>query len=164
MAAVTASRLALYEGMIALAWADHELHAEEKQRLHDLIDHNSFFSDAQRAELHRMVDVKVDLALIWPRITHPQDRARLIDIANAIFASDGERCDMEQMLQSEMLSQHLSTLDVSAIRSDLDTLSQEQRAQREADAEELRNYAREFSLVSLIGKQFDGSRRRASGS
>ena len=37
MAAVTASRLALYEGMIALAWADHELHAEEKQRLHDLI-------------------------------------------------------------------------------------------------------------------------------
>ncbi|MAP94457.1 MAG: hypothetical protein CMK07_05845 [Ponticaulis sp.] len=144
------SRFALYRGVIALAWADHELHDDEKTKLHDIITLHQGLSDEQRASLLKMVDEPVTMDEIWPDITSAQHRARLIDLANLMFQQDGVICDSERELYDRFLAKHLNSLDQAAIARDIDELINRQadlREQREAD---LKDYARQYSLIEKI--------------
>lgn len=98
MAGVSDSRMAAYEGVIALAWADHELHKDEREQLHAMIDGNSGFSDEQRQKLHDDVNRKIDIREVWPRITSRQDRTWMLNAANILFKQDGGMCSSEQEL------------------------------------------------------------------
>jgi len=160
--ALTQSRYAIYEGLIALAWADHELHEDEKATLHGLIETNRYMTDEQRDRLHKAVDRRIEITEVWPRLTDVQDRARLIDMANIIFSSDGEFCELEQGAKKTIVSRHLRTLDMAAIQADFETLSAEQAVARERHAEEMKAYRRKYSLMGAVERLFQ--RRRADAS
>lgn len=140
----------MYEGMIALAWADHALDAQEKQGLHDLIDSNTYFSDQQRAKLHEDVDQQITIEGVWPRITEKKDRARLLDIAGVIFMKDGKLCETEQELYNTFLEKHLSTLDNEATLKEIREMAAQQKAARAQQQADLEEYAKRFSLVERI--------------
>lgn len=150
MATITESRMAMYEGILALAWADHELDENEKQGLHDLIDDNFRFTDAQRQKLHADVDRKVALKDIWPRITEKQDRAHLIDISSVIFLKDGHYCSTEKELYEDFLAQHMATLDTEQIMKEARSMADEFRAQRISEEQELKEYVSQFSLAGRL--------------
>lgn len=160
---VTDSRLALYEALIALAWVDHTLDPREKETLHDLIDGNLYFDDGQRQALHLGVDTPVALDAVWPRLTDGQDRARLVDWANAIFASDGEVCDDEHEVGVRLLERHLRTLDRERVAADQAALGEEQRIRAAEEAKALRAYRRQFSLAGAIRRVFTQDPRPVAG-
>lgn len=151
---VTASRVALYEGLIALAWIDHDLDASEKAALHAQIDSNLYFDEDQRARLHADVDRPVALADVWPRLTDPQDRARLVDWADELIRADGSLDDREQDAEAWMLDRLLGALDRDAIGRDLASVSADLREKARDEAADLRRYRAKFSMVAAIGRMF----------
>jgi hypothetical protein len=153
MSSMTDSRLAMYEGMIALAWADHELAEDEKQGLRELIDGNPRFTDAQREKLHSDVDRKITLDSVWPRITEKQDRAHLLDVAGMIFLKDGEYSSAEKGLYDDFLAKHMASIDAESVIEEMRSMTGRLRAQREIEQQELEEYAAQFSLVNRL-KEF----------
>jgi len=154
MAKVTKSRLALYEGIIALAWLDHELHPNEKEGLHTLINSNVHFDEEQKAMLHKEVDKRPDIKKIWSRITSKEDKAHLLDISHMIFLKDGEYCDNEKEFYDTYLAKHMASLDTEAIANEVRELYSDLRAKHAADVEEAKEYAKKYSLVTRIGNLF----------
>jgi hypothetical protein len=150
MSTMTDSRLAMYEGMIALAWADHELVEVEKQGLHELIDDNPRFTDVQREKLHAGVDRKITLESVWSRITEKQDRAHLFDIAGVIFLKDGKHSATEKELYDDFLAKHMATIDTESVIKEIREMTVGFRAQREKEQQELEEYAAQFSLVGRL--------------
>ena len=150
------SKYPLYRGLIALAWADHELHADEKAALHDSIDAHVGLTVEERAVLHSEVDLNVQLESVWGDITDPQDRARLIDMSNIIFQQDGDFCEDEQELIDRFTAQHLASIGSDKIRSDLSAFSKEQAEQREADRRAYKEWASQYSIMGRLKAVFGG--------
>ena len=155
MAEITESRLAMYEGIIALAWADHDLDANEKQELHALIDGNPRFTDEQRSKLHNDVDNKLLLKEVWSRVTEKRDRARILDMAHRIFLKDGKYCANEKELYDTFLAEHLETLDAEEMQQEVHDMMDDLMAQRKLEDAALKEYAKQFSLIESIKKLFD---------
>ena len=156
MAEITESRLAMYEGIVALAWADHELDVAEKEKLHELINQNPHFTDEQRAKLHLDVDNHAMLADIWPRITEKRDKAHLLNIASVVFLKDGKYCADEKELYDTFLAKHLATLDSESMMSEIREMAIAMRDKLELEEAEMEEYARQFSLVERIKRFFTG--------
>ena len=159
MSDLTDSRLAMYEGIISLAWADHSLHENEKAGLHQLIDANPRFTDDQRNRLHNMVNERRDLADIWERITDKYDRAYLLDTANYIFTQDGVYTEREQEIYETFLADHLESVSAEETEEKLKhmavtlktrRLEEEKVAHQQAKA----SFDEQFSLVHRIKKIF----------
>ena len=148
------SKISLYRGLIALAWADHELHADEKATLHDIIDAHVGLTDEDRAVLHSEVDINVQLESVWSDISDPQDRARLIDMSNLIFQQDGEFSDDERALIDTFSSKHLASIGAESIRSELGAFSEAQAEQREADRRAYKEWASQYSLMGRLKAAF----------
>lgn len=161
---VSDSRLALYEGLISLAWADERLDTSERLVLEDIFAQHAGLSDEQRVTLVRDVDRPRPLADIWPRMTDIQDRARFLDMADVIFKSDGEVAEAETDLYAVKLAKHLGTLDLDRITRDLDQLRIDISEQNKKEAETYRDYAKNFGLFAYLKKlvSFDGDRREAA--
>lgn len=163
---ISDSRLALYEGLIALAWTDGVLARREEELLRSLIDGHTDFSDDQRRSLHQTVSVRLQLGEIWPRMTDARDRARFLDLADVVIKADGVIDEAEDDIYSVKLSRHLGTLDIDTITRDLDDVrlarSEADREQAEAD----RAYAKRFGLLGFLHRLFgrddkDDARRSA---
>ena len=156
---VSDSRLALYEGLISLAWVDERLDPAEKIVLEDIFAHHHGLTDEQRAALTRDITTPMRLADIWPRLTDPQDRARFLDMADVIFKSDGEVDDSEADIYAVKLAKHLGTFDVDGIKRELDDLRTELTDADKKEAEACREYAKNFGLFAfakkLIGRGTD---------
>ena len=133
---VSDSRLALYEGLISLAWVDERLDPAEKIVLEDIFAQHHGLTDEQRVALTRDITTPVRLADIWPRLTDPQDRARFLDMADVIFKSDGEVDDSEADIYAVKLAKHLGTLDLDGVKRELDDLRTEltEADKKEAEA------------------------------
>ena len=150
------SRYALYEGLIALAWADHELHPEEREALNRIIDEHAGLSDDQRARLRLQVETRTSLDEVWPRITSAADRAQLIDLANVIFGTDGTYCDSERGVFDAAFSRHLSAVKATRVEADLRQYREDQIAANAAHATDLSAYRKRFSILELVRQRFQG--------
>lgn len=148
------SRYAMYEGLIALAWADHELHKNEREALNTIIENHRGLSDEQRAQLKIDVETKVTLNEVWPRITNAQDRARLIDLAVVIFKQDGEYTADEREVKDAALAQHLEQINGNVIVADLRAYRDEQIEKNKLHAAEMEEYRKRFSLIEMIHSRF----------
>lgn len=158
MSGVSDSRFAMYEAMIALVWADHELDAEEKKTLHELIDGNLFFSDEQRAQLHDEVDHHKELAEVWPRITEKVDRARVLDIAAKLFHADGAYCETEQKIFKEFYRKHMESLDTESMRQEIQSFAKELEAYRTENEQQIKQWAKsKASITAILLSIFTGS-------
>lgn len=155
MTHVTESRLAAYEGIIALAWADHDLDAQEQEKLETMIRGNQHFTDQQREQLTADVKEKTSLTTIWPRITEKRDRAFLLNVADTIFYKDGHYSSDERTLYNEYFNQHMATVDSEAVMEDIRQLALAQRAERAVQMAELEEYADQHSFTSRIGRALD---------
>lgn len=122
---ITPSKLAMYEGLIALAWVDAPIHEENHKRLFDMIYDNRLLSEDQRQKLLDMLNQPVRLDDVWPRITDPQDRAYLLDYAPTIFLKDGNYSPEERALHAEFMAKHLATLDGKMMHIALSAFSEE---------------------------------------
>ena len=152
--AQTSSNVALYRGLIALAWADHELHPDEKSTLHDIIDNHIGLTDEDRTKLHSEVERRVSLSSVWPDITDPQHRARLIDMANIIFQQDGDFSDAERDLIETFRVRHLNSIDIDAVRADMSGFMADHAEKLEAEREEIRAWASQYGLIGSLKKAF----------
>lgn len=148
------SQLAVYEGMIALAWADHTLDANEKKELHDLINYNNRLSNEQREKLHNDVDTKIDINDVWHRITDKQDRAHLLNMAIDIFNQDGKFCDTEQDLYYNLRQRYLVTIDMDTLRKDFDALILERQQGKQKIENDNNEFRKKFSLFEAIKQKF----------
>ena len=119
MARATESHYAMFRATIALAWADHELDAGERERILVYIEHNKQLSASQKEQLREEVNRPVRLDEVWPQITDLQDRAHLLNIADVIFWEDGSMCHSEREVYEKIKEAHMATLDVAAIRADI---------------------------------------------
>ena len=149
---LTDSRFAVYEGVIALAWADHNLSKEEKQVFHRLADGNIYMNAYQRQTLHEKIDYKATIEEIWPRITEKQDRAFLLNLADTIFHADDEYCESEQSLYDFLHEKHMGTLDTEAVLRDISHLAMQQKAERARLHEKMEAYKTYYSIPSRIGR------------
>ena len=149
-----ASKVALYQGLIALAWADHDLHENEKATLHHIISSHKGLTEADRQVLHVQVDQPVKLADVWPHITDPQDRARLIDFANTIFQQDDEFCDDERALIEAFHHKHLASIGGDAVAKDLRAFASRHKDEMNAQRAEYRDWARQYGLFATIQRGF----------
>lgn len=160
---ITPSKLAMYEGLIALAWVDAPIHEENHKRLFDMIYDNRLLSEDQRQKLLDMLNQPVRLDDVWPRITDPQDRAYLLDYAPTIFLKDGNYSPEEKALHAEFMAKHLATLDGKLMRAELEAVAAELEAKRKSQQRDQRlmtltnNMARtdESPGVTLWGPTLD---------
>jgi uncharacterized membrane protein YebE (DUF533 family) len=127
----------MFRGMIALAWADHDLDDNEKSRILVYIKNNKHLSAAQAEQLALDLDHPVDLDTVWPEITDVQDRAHLINLADVIFWEDGEMCRTEKQVYEKIRAAHIATLDEDFIRQDIAAYRTQLAANREAFDREL---------------------------
>lgn len=148
------SRFALYEGFVALAWADHVLTEEEQDLLHVLIDRNVYATAAQKDTLHEIVSTPVAMSDVWPRITDAQDRARLIDMAQELFVADGVKCETEAAMADQLAAWHLADVNAPAVLRELADHAKVCPQEREAEREAMRAYRRRFSLVGYAERLF----------
>lgn len=150
MAATNESLFALYEGLIALAWADGRLDHNERVVLEGIFARHQGLAPEQRRTLKEEVSSPKLLAEIWPRITDPLHRARLLDLADYIFKSDGHKDEMEEQLYRAKLAKHLGTLDMTALEKELGDLQAEQMFSDKSERQANREYARQFGLFAYI--------------
>src|SRR5687768_2120949 len=108
----TNSQLAMLRSAIALAWADHQMHEEEKSQLLNYFTHNIHLSESQRAKLAGDINQKIKLEEVWNDITDKHDRAHLINIATIIFWKDGAFSHSEQEVYNKIYNDHIATLDI----------------------------------------------------
>ncbi len=151
---LTESRFALYEGFIALAWADGALDVRERDELRALIDGNLTATPAQKAQLHAALDQPIAVEDVWPRLTEPQDRARLLDMASTLFTLDGVVCEDEQETGEAFLRRHLKSLDMDRIEQELSALREAQLDAKRKEAEALREYRKQFGLIAAFKRFF----------
>ncbi len=85
MSEATSSEMAMFRAAIALAWADHSLSDEEKNRLITYMDNNKELSEPQRDQLKNDLTQPVNMDDVWPKITEVRDRVHVLNIADAIF-------------------------------------------------------------------------------
>ena len=149
-----ASRVSLYRGLIALAWADHELHHEEKAALHDIFDAHAGLTAENRAVLHTEVDRSIDLEDVWPLITDVQDRARLIDMANIIFQQDGNYSSEERAMIHRFTARHLASVNADSIAQEMALLTDAQKAARELEREDMKIWASQYSIIGRLKVAF----------
>ncbi len=159
MSDLTDSRLAMYEGIISLAWADHSLHENEKAGLHQLIDANPRFTDDQRNRLHNLVNDRCDLADVWERITDKYDRAYLLDTANYIFTQDGIYTESEQEIYETFLANHLELVNAEETEEKLKRMAvtlktRRLEAEKVAQQQAKQAFDEQFSIVKRIKKIF----------
>lgn len=119
MGEATPSHFAMFRAMIALAWADHRLDDSEQERIMVYLENNPRLSESQRRQLAQELQQPVSLDAVWPDITDLQDRAHLVNIADAIFWEDGEFCHSEKEVYERIKSAHIATLDMDFIRADI---------------------------------------------
>ena len=148
----TDSKVAVYEALIALAWADHTLDDAEKKLLHSRIEGNVHLTDEQKKELLAYVDSKKEMSVAWEKITDPEDRAFLLNAAEGLFHSDGEYCENEKAIFEEYFEKHLKTLDAKAIEEDLAELKATQLTDRDQLEAEMKEYRSQFSLIGRIDR------------
>tara|TARA_B100000678_G_scaffold105833_1_gene88723 strand:- start:1691 stop:2179 length:489 start_codon:yes stop_codon:yes gene_type:complete len=149
-----ASRVALYRGLIALAWADHELHEDERAALHDILDAHLGLTAENRAVLHTEVERSIQLEDVWPQITEARDRARLIDMANIIFQQDGEYSAEERAVIHRFTARHLASVNADSIASELALLTDAQKAVRDREREEMKAWASQYSIIGRLKAAF----------
>lgn len=159
MSDLTDSRLAMYEGIISLAWADHSLHENEKAGLHQLIDANPRFTDDQGNRLHNLVNDRCDLADVWERITDKYDRAYLLDTANYIFTKDGLYTESEQDAYDVFLADHLNSINANDTERELRNMAitlktRRLEAEKVAQQQAKQAFDEQFSIVKRIKKIF----------
>lgn len=154
MPVITASRLAMYRGIIALAWADHQLTPEETEGVQALITNNPRLSAEQKQQLLTEIKTPMRLESVWPNITEAQDRAHLLDIAMNVFGHDGEIAAQEKETYEAFLAKHLKTLDVAGMMRDMNSLLAQQAQTREQDERMLDAYRAEFGLLSRLKRVF----------
>jgi hypothetical protein len=153
MGKATESQIQMFRGIIALAWADHELTEDEQQQLAFFIEKHLYLSAEQRAQLLDEVQHAVKLADIWPSITDKHDRAHLLNIAPVIFQKDGVYCDTEKELYELYEQKHLDSIGAVYVEQEIrlfaEGLAKERRARelhRKAEATPLR------LVLQYIGK------------
>lgn len=137
MSEATKSHFAVFRAAIALAWADHELHKEEQDRILVFIEKNEELSDAQRERLKQDLQQPINMDDVWPEITDKLDRAHVINIADTIFWEDGELCHSEKEVYEKIKSKHMATLDMDFIREDIANCRKELAASRQQFEQEL---------------------------
>lgn len=153
---LTDSRFAVYEGMLALAWADHNLSEDEKQLFHRLVDGNIYMNKHQLQTLHEKINHKAAIEDIWPRITEKRDRAFLLNLADTMFHADGEYCESEQALYNFLHEKHMDTLDTEAVMREISHLAMQQQAEREELRREMASYQEHYSMPHRIGRLLSG--------
>ncbi|MEZ5690433.1 MAG: hypothetical protein R3D71_02055 [Rickettsiales bacterium] len=118
-AKATDSQMAVMEGAIALAWADGNMDSKEEEKLQNFIKNYIWFSDEQRGDLLNNLSNRVKIDDVWGKISDKQDRAHLLNIASIIFRQDGKLCKLEQETYDRIYQDHMSSIDVAAIKADI---------------------------------------------
>lgn len=132
MGQATESQINMFRGIIALAWADHELTDEEKGQLALFINKHLHLSDAQRAQLLDEVEHPVVLKDVWPAITDSHDRAHLLNVAPVIFRNDGVYCESEKELYELYEQKHLDSIGAAGIEQEIRQLAMVLSSERQA--------------------------------
>lgn len=154
---VTDSQLALYEGLIALAWTDGVFSHYEKVVIRSLINDHRDFNDNQRHLLRESLQRRTPLCDIWPRITNKQDRARFLDYADMVMKADGVVDPNEEEIYRAKLAKHLGTLDVDSIKRDLDAYRVNLTEAQAEESKAYRDYAMEYGLIGFLKRLFSGN-------
>ena len=141
MPQATDSQIAMWRGMIALAWADRGVDDGEKTRLLEYFRNNIYLSDSQRAQLAKDMDQPIELKDVWGSITDTQDRAHLIDIAPSLFATHGSPTPKERAVYEKMCADQMATVDTKKLESEFDKIKAEIPVEQ---AEEDAEYKSEF--------------------
>ena len=148
----TASQIAMFQGAIALAWADHNLDANEQAQLLDYINKNFHLSETQRTQLRDSIASPQPLEKVWPAITEKEDRAHLLNIAPQIFQEDGEFCAQEKEVYDRIYADHMASLDNASVEEDVKKMAEAFRLTRVAREETtLKNH----SWLGKIGYYMD---------
>ena len=147
MSNASSSEIAMYRAAIALAWADHSLSEEEQSKLMVYMDNNKKLSDSQRENLKKDISEKVNIDDVWQEVTDVRDRAHVINIADAIFWSDGQLCHTEKEVLEKIRAAHMATLDLDAINEDIRTYRQELLVGRQQFQQELHEMRGPFARM-----------------
>ena len=156
MTEATNSQIAMWRAAISLAWADHILSLDEKEKLAAFFDKNLHLSSAQRDQLKADLDTKPDFNEAWNNISSKEDRAHLINIASSIFNSDGEYSEQEKAAYEKILSDHMATLDVNTAM-EITKMATEMRKNRAMqDQEAVKNMSRVARFIYAIEEKLLG--------
>ena len=121
------SKYHMMRGMIALAWADGVLDPGEVVVLERFIENNRHLTPAQRVELKASIATPLSIKDVWDSITDMQDRARLIDVAGAIFHADGDYSASEKKVYDEMMDLHLASMHRNANTREMQNIADKAR-------------------------------------
>jgi hypothetical protein len=159
MAQATASYMAMLRGAIALAWEDNVLHAEEKERLQQIIQRNIIVSEAQRVQLLEDIAVRAELGDVWGEVSDMHDRAHLLNLALALCHEDGDYSELERSAYQKLSILHHKTLDGAALQAELRIMariSQEHAARERQEDYNAMNRIEKFLYImdSLFSGDF----------
>ncbi|NET71353.1 MAG: DUF533 domain-containing protein [Sphaerospermopsis sp. SIO1G2] len=130
------SYIAMFRGMLALAWADGVLEEEERTVLMRYIDKNQYLSEEAKKTLRASIDQPVHMNNVWDDITDPHHRAHVINVSSTVFHADEELETSESELHRFMMETHMSSIDAEKIEQDVRQYAMELRTRREAKERE----------------------------
>jgi len=148
MAEATESQIAMWRGAIALTWANRTMDEDEKAQLLEYFKNNIYLTEAQRAQLIKDMDQKIELRDVWGSITDPQDRANLIDIAPTLFSKHGTPTAEERALYDKMFADEMAKVDNKKLQEEIGAIKARIPVER---AEYRAEYEKEFNKFNMWG-------------
>jgi hypothetical protein len=149
MVQATESQIAMWRSAIALAWANGTLDEGEKALLLQYFKDNIYLTDAQRAQLIKDMEHKIELGDVWGSISDAQDRAHLIDIAPSLFSKHGTPTPEERALYDKMFADQMATVDTKKLQQEIGAI----KAHIPIEKQEIeKEYAKDFNNFGPIGR------------
>lgn len=134
--AATDSQMAMFHALVALAWADGVLTEGEREKVAHLIHHHTRLSERQKRDLLTRIDKQIGIKEAWNRVTSPEDRAHLLNIAGVIFQADGHYSEEEKALYDTLYQQHMATVKDPRLSGDLAAMGAQMRVHSQENDDE----------------------------
>jgi uncharacterized membrane protein YebE (DUF533 family) len=107
---VSESRFYMWRAIFALAHADHEVTAEERKFMYNVLNSENFTA-AQRRALEEGVEKRQDVGDLFVQIAEQEDRSRFFYYARMLCWCDGNFDEQEQEIMLNLKKLHVQNVD-----------------------------------------------------
>ena len=129
---VPESRFYMWRTIFAMVHADHEVTAEERKFVYNILN-NENFSDEQRRILEQDIENPQDISEMFMQISDQQDRSRFFYYARMLCWCDGNFDEQEQEIMLKLKKLHVRNVDFLKIDTVDMELDEEQKVSLQQD-------------------------------
>lgn len=124
----------VWKTLVSLSKVDGDFCAQEQSFISEAIGKLPI-PDAQKAELSAFAELNEQPSYYFEKITEARDRGWLFYMARIMFHRDGEFETVEKEIYERLKAQHMSTVDLSKVKNEIEEIKRSFRNQNSQDSQ-----------------------------